>query len=158
MTDDRKSNSLAPSRTKMKLDAYTDWFIVAAATLLTALDKMPYELTAGIFGGIAGLAVYARKMGKGATATGLVLLLSKKILVGIGIGAILFGCGTGITAGQAIKTLLPVAADALRDIAAREGVKIDEAGAVCFEAPEIEIEEIEGVGVVALVCFAPYVE
>jgi hypothetical protein len=70
------------------------------------------------------------------------------------------GSGPVLTqaAGEAIKALLPVAADALREAAAREGIEIDENGAACFEAPEMEVPQFEGIGVVAIVCVAPHIE
>jgi hypothetical protein len=147
----------------MKLDAYTDWFIVACSTLLTFQGEMPWEATAAIFGGVAGLAGWARRAGKGGgTAVGLVAWVAgaawKKVAIAIGLSAMLFGCGTGITAGQAVQHMLPVAAETLRELARAKGVDISEQGAVCFEAPEIELEQFEGVGIVALVCAAPYTD
>lgn len=73
----------------------------------------------------------------------------------------LVGCaGAGIPTGEAIKTLAPVAAEVLRDLAQKKGAIIDESGAVCFEAPDVrpDLEEFEGVEVTAIVCFAAHVE
>jgi hypothetical protein len=159
----RKSNSLTPSRTKMKLDAWTDWFIVACATLLTVLDKFPPEWTAGIFVGVAGLAGLARKLGGTGTATGVLLGFGKKLAVAIGLTAILFGCSpaalqTGATIAR--ELLLPAAKAALRAEAEKRNVTIDEAGAVCFEAPSVDLNlpEFDGLDLVALICVAPVVE
>ena len=153
----------AESRTRIKFEAFTDWFAIVALTVLVAMDKVPWEWGVGIIGSIAGVVGVLKHLGKPSGAIALLagpiakLLVAKQtlhLLVLFAIG----GCGTGITAGQAIKTILPIASEALRELAASRGVEIDESGAVCFEAPEIEIEQFEGVGVVALVCVAPYVE
>jgi hypothetical protein len=156
--------SLPPSsNTKVRFEAYTDWFAIVALTVLVALDKVPWEWGVGIIGSIAGVAGVLKGMGRSGGAIALLAgpiakLLGAKHGIHLLVLLTLGGCGTGITAGQAIKTVLPIAADALREIAAERGVEISESGAVCFEAPEIEVEQFEGVGIVALVCVAPYVE
>jgi len=153
----------AESRTRIEFEAYTDWFAIVALTVLVALDKVPWEWGVGIIASIAGVTSVLKGLGKSGGATALVGgLVAKAVGAKYGVHLLvlltMMGCGTGITAGQAIKTILPIASEALRELAASRGVEIDESGAVCFEAPEIEIEQFEGVGVVALVCVAPYVE
>lgn len=76
------------------------------------------------------------------------------------IAIFLCSCGTGITMGQGVQTLAPVAAQALKQLAAKEGAIIDESGAVCFEAPDVrpDLEAFEGVEVTAVMCFAAHVE
>ena len=163
MTDPRKSNSLAPSRTKMKLDAWTDWFIVGCATVLTALDKFPPEWTAGIFVGVAGLAGLSRKLGKGGgTAAGLLFVLTNKLLLAIGLSAILFGCA-GIspvvkTIGKAVLT--EAAGLALDELAKEKGVTIDKNGAVCFESPglDVNLPQFDNIEFEAISCVAAHVE
>ena len=154
----------AESRTRIKFEAFTDWFAIVALTVLVAMDKVPWEWGVGIIGSIAGVVGVLKHLGKSSGALALLAAPIAKVLGakhGIHLIALLslgVGCGTGITAGQAIKTILPIASEALRELAASRGVEIDESGAVCFEAPEIEIEQFEGVGIVALVCVAPYLE
>jgi len=156
--------SLPPSSsTKVRFEAYTDWFAIVALTVLVALDKCPWEWGVGAIASIAGVAGVLKGMGKSGGALALVAALGAKALgakhgIHLLVLLALGGCGTGITAGQALTTVLPVAADALRALAADRGVTIDENGAACFEAPEIEVEQFDGVGIVALVCVAPYIE
>lgn len=163
-TPARRSNSMAPSRTKMKLDAWTDWFIVACATLLTVLDKFPPEWTAAIFVGVAGLASAARKWGGGgASAAGVLYLLSKKILIGIGISAILFGCSpaalrTGATIAR--ELLLPAAKAALRAEAEKRNLTIDEGAAMCFWTPGVDVNlpQFDDRELAGVTCVVPIVE
>ncbi len=84
----------------------------------------------------------------------------KQIIPVLFVAALYSGCGTGITAGQAIRTILPVAADALKALAAKKGATIDESGAVCFEVPEVAIDmpEFEGLDYTALMCVAAHLE
>lgn len=159
--------SMSVTRDKIRMGAFTDWLAIVSVTILIALDKIPWELGLPIIATIGGVGGVMKARGNPGSALLLIAAPLLKLLGakhGVHLIALLtpllmFGCGaSGVTAGQAVKTLLPVAADALRGLAAERGVEIDENGAACFEAPEIEIEQFEGVGIVALVCVAPYLE
>jgi hypothetical protein len=61
MTD---RDTSAPSTTRLRLEAYTDWLVVVAATVLTALRIMPWEAWAVVCGGVAGVAGVMKGRGK----------------------------------------------------------------------------------------------
>ncbi len=155
------------SKTRIRMEAYTDWLVVVATTGLVAMDKVPWEWGLGIIAAIGGVTGVLKGLGRPGGSAGVVFALLSKLAASgkgiVGVLPFLIACSpaqiqTGVEVG---KALAQVAGPVLRELAAQEGAIIDESGAVCFEAPDVTPEGIEGfedVEVTAVVCFAAHVE
>ncbi len=151
--DSRSSLTPAPSRTRMKLEAYTDWLVAIAITGLTAMDKVPWEVGVGVLTLIAGISGILKNRKGGGTAAGILLLVLKKVGIGIGLSALLFGCSPALT--KAVVDYAPIAAKLLKEIATKHDETVNEAEAACFPLPdEFQLED----GAVYAMCRAPVIE
>lgn len=138
MTDEKTTASLrttsVSSATRVRFEAYTDWLVVIAATVLTALDKFEPEWCMGLFVLVAGLTGMIKKRGvNGGTATGVIFLLAKKVIALTGLGAIVFllgGCGW-FTSSQVATATAAGIAQAAELIKEQTGKNLDELPTEC---------------------------
>lgn len=157
MSDSDRPTSV--KREALRLDAYGDYLAIICITILTGMKVVPWLEGLGAIVLIGAGIGLAKARGKQISVTGLAILATKKALGIAVISSIVFlsSCAS-LPTGQAISTMLPVAAEALKALAAKEGATIDESGAVCYEVPDVSLDEFEGLDVIAIICVAATLE